>query len=138
MPLVLTRRLITIFELFILTAHLPQHVMSQHHPCHNTSRSERLWFMWLWSRGVSVRNIAKRARRSPTTVKRWVKRLRAEQHTPCAGLRVLLPPPCFHRPADNFLHRPHDIRFNKVCNEKYINDMLLLTYNWNLYVYYQR
>ena len=40
-----------------------------------TGPAERLLFMWLWSGGVSFRSIARQTRRSPTTVRRWVRRL---------------------------------------------------------------
>ena len=43
-----------------------------------TVPAERLLFMWLWSGGVSFRSIAKQTRRSPTTVRRWVRRLLGE------------------------------------------------------------
>lgn len=124
-------------ESLALTEHLPQRAMSRRQPCHNTSRGERLWFMWLWSRGVSVRNIAKHARRSPTTVKRWVKRLRTEQHTPCTVPRGQppQPPPYFHSPAHTPLPRPLGMHFHKVCSERYIHDVLGLTYHRNLQMY---
>ncbi|MPC36941.1 hypothetical protein E2C01_030413 [Portunus trituberculatus] len=43
--------------------------------CYETCPCERLWFTWLWSTGASFRAIAKRSGRSPTTVRRWVRRL---------------------------------------------------------------
>lgn len=121
------------FKLLVLTSNLSRQAMlSKRHPCHNTSRSERLWFVWLWSLGISVRNIAKRARRSPTTVKRWVKRLRTQQFMPYGAPRVLLPP----SPAEKALHAPFDARFYRMCRDKYIHDMLGFAYQWNLYVHY--
>ncbi|MPC55745.1 hypothetical protein E2C01_049689 [Portunus trituberculatus] len=42
--------------------------------------AERMWFMWQWKHGHSIRNIAKQTRRSPTTVRKWVKRLQKEEH----------------------------------------------------------
>ncbi|KAK8377673.1 hypothetical protein O3P69_013959 [Scylla paramamosain] len=43
-----------------------------------TDPQERLLFTWLWSGGVSFRSIAKQTRRSPTTVRKWVRRLLGE------------------------------------------------------------
>lgn len=40
-----------------------------------TSGNERLWFMHMWVSGWSMRSIALRTDRSPTTVRRWLRRL---------------------------------------------------------------
>ena len=56
------------------------HRMRSRHVYHETGLDERLWFTWLWAGGLSFRAIAKRAGRSPTTVRRWVKYLLKEEH----------------------------------------------------------
>ena len=45
-----------------------------------TCLGERLLFMWLRTCGKSVRCIARETGRSPTTVRRWVKRLQTEKY----------------------------------------------------------
>ena len=42
---------------------------------YETCPTERIWFTMMWTKGMSFRSIAKRAGRSPTTVRRWVRRL---------------------------------------------------------------
>lgn len=53
---------------------------------YETCPVERLWFAWLWSQGMSFRSIAKHAGRSPTTVRRWVRRMLGEEETVTAGM----------------------------------------------------
>ena len=50
---------------------------------HKTCSNERLWYMHMWVSGLSIRSIAQRTERSPTTVRRWLRRL-FENH--CAFL----------------------------------------------------
>ena len=52
--------------------------MNNYHSCAETCSNERLWYMCLWAKGMSFRSIARRAGRSPTTVRRWVRRLLCE------------------------------------------------------------
>lgn len=68
--------------------------MSRRRLYNETGPSERLWFAWLWAAGLSFRCIARRARRSPTTVRRWVKCLLEEEHkaTSEGRLRTCKPP----------------------------------------------
>lgn len=51
------------------------HTMAACHKCFKTCVNERLWYMYLWSGGLSFRSIAKMTGRSPTTVRKWVVRL---------------------------------------------------------------
>lgn len=53
---------------------------------YETCPVERLWFAWLWSQGMSFRSIAKHAGRSPTTVRRWVRRMLGEEEIVTAGM----------------------------------------------------
>lgn len=57
--------------------------------CYETCPVERLWFAWLWSQGMSFRSIAKHAGRSPTTVRRWVRRMLGEETV--TGGRIFSP-----------------------------------------------
>ncbi|MPC94998.1 hypothetical protein E2C01_090190 [Portunus trituberculatus] len=63
--------------------------MRSRHVYHETGLGERLWFTWLWAGGLSFRAIAKRAGRSPTTVRRWVKYLVKEEHRARTETRLL-------------------------------------------------
>lgn len=49
--------------------------MPLYHHYKNTSWEEKVRFALLWHNGFSVRAISKMARRSPTTVRKWVQRL---------------------------------------------------------------
>ena len=42
---------------------------------HKTCDKERLWYMHMWVSGLSIMSIAQRTERSPTTVRRWLRRL---------------------------------------------------------------
>lgn len=59
-----------------------------------TSRVERKRIFSLWMYGLSVRTIAKEARRSPTTVRRCVKRLQLEASRQNKNLNFRLPAAC--------------------------------------------
>ncbi|MPC52292.1 hypothetical protein E2C01_046156 [Portunus trituberculatus] len=61
-----------------------------------TDPAERLLFMWLWSGGVSFRSIAKQTRRSPTTVRKWVRRLLGQDLNgmTCNQMDVTIPFSC--------------------------------------------
>ena len=61
--------------------------MNHRQPYNKICMAERMWFMWQWKRGVSIRNIAKQTRRSPTTVRKWVKRLQKEEHQVMKGVK---------------------------------------------------
>ena len=49
---------------------------------HKTSNNERLWYMHMWMGGWSIRSIAQRTDRSPTTVRRWLRRLLQKHRLP--------------------------------------------------------
>ncbi|XP_050689718.1 probable glutamate receptor [Eriocheir sinensis] len=51
--------------------------MRLHQRFAGTCVNERLWYMCLWASGLSFRSIARRAGRSHTTVRRWVRHLLA-------------------------------------------------------------
>lgn len=49
--------------------------MSPCQRCFKTVLNERVWYMYLWAGGLSFRTIAKMTGRSPTTVRKWVRRM---------------------------------------------------------------
>ena len=50
-------------------------VSMDRHAYNETGPAEQYLFTWLWFGGMSFRTIAKQTRRSPTTVRKWVRRL---------------------------------------------------------------
>lgn len=54
----------------------------RHRLCYyKTCSNERLWYVYMWVNGWSVRSIAQRAERSQTTVRRWLRRLVRKRQT---------------------------------------------------------
>lgn len=60
--------------------------MNCRQPYNKICMAERLWFLWQWKHGHSIRNIARQTGRSPTTVRKWVKRLSKEEHQATKGI----------------------------------------------------
>lgn len=68
---------------------------------------EQAVFLWLWAAGLSVRAIARRTSRSPSTVRKWLNRLRYELSL-CVYLRVMRSSAVPWRPVDNYDMFYHD------------------------------
>lgn len=66
--------------------------MTLNHRCKNTSWEEKVCFALLWRRGFTVRAISKVARRSPTTVRKWVRHLEEASLTRHPAAAIPVPP----------------------------------------------
>lgn len=75
-----------------------------------TCLGERMLFMWLRTCGQSVRCIARQTGRSPTTVRRWVRRLQKEK---CQQVKQNIPQHFMPRLNYNhLLHNSSSFRYN--------------------------
>lgn len=72
-----------------------------HETGNKTCLFERSLFMWLWKNGQSVRCIAKQTGRSPTTVRRWVRRLQKEEYLQTRLFRMKQLMPLLTFPLNN-------------------------------------
>ena len=75
-----------------------------HENGNKTGLIERSLFMWMWKNGQSVRCIAKQTGRSPTTVRRWVRRLQKEEYLQTKLFRANHLMPIFTFPFNNVVH----------------------------------
>lgn len=87
-----------------------QSEMDRRQPYNKICMRERLWFLWLWKRGYSMRLIAKHTGRSPTTVRKWVKRLQQDHRLVYKRIKEKTVEPCIEFSAVDMIRYEHSRR----------------------------